>query len=199
MLGTALAPPSARADGDPASDYLLVQSVFLPFNTKPDPDAVRRLSTIVREAGAVGFKIKVALIASRFDLGAVPQLYLKPQPYSQFLGQEIAFVYRSRLLVVMPNGFGYAIRGARAPAARRALAGLAPPGRDATKLVKAATVAVQRLARAAGHRLVVPKVSSDGSAWGDRLKIAVGVASILVLAAAIAAARRLRLGRSKEA
>jgi len=37
------APVAARANGDPASDYLLVQSVFLPFNAKIDANAKKRL------------------------------------------------------------------------------------------------------------------------------------------------------------
>jgi hypothetical protein len=195
LLACALAASSqARADGDPASDYLLVQNVFLPFDLKPDSGAVKQLAAIVREAGAAGFKIKVALIGSRFDLGAVPQLFAQPQPYAQFLGQELSFVYRGRLLVVMPNGFGYAVGGAPAPAARRALAAVAKPGPDPTKLVESATVAVRRLAGAAGHTLALPKPSGNGKAWGDRIKIAAAVAVLLVAGTAVVLFRRLRAG-----
>jgi hypothetical protein len=198
LLACALVAPSqARADGDPASDYLLVQNVFLPFDLKPDSGAAKQLTTIVREAGAAGFKIKVALIGSRFDLGAVPQLFAQPQPYAQFLGQELSFVYRGRLLVVMPNGFGYAVGGAPAPAARRVLAGVAKPGSDATKLVESATVAVQRLAGAAGHALALPKRSGNGTAWGDRIKIAAAVAAVLIAGAAVVLFRRMRAARGQ--
>ena len=42
-----VAAPVARADGDPASDYLLTQQMFLPFNVKiptGSSDALRRSS-----------------------------------------------------------------------------------------------------------------------------------------------------------
>ena len=99
-------PAAARADGDPASDYLLVQDVFYPFQVAIDPAAREGLDTTVKAAAASGFKIRVALIAHNYDLGSVPQLFEKPQPYAEFLGQELAFVYPGRLLVAMPNGYG---------------------------------------------------------------------------------------------
>ena len=44
-------PGVARANGDPASDYLLVQDVFLPFNAKVDPQASRELTETIRLFG----------------------------------------------------------------------------------------------------------------------------------------------------
>ena len=95
------APGVARANGDPASDYLLVQSVFLPFNAKVDPQASKELADTIRAANEKGFKIKVAVIGSRYDLGTAFSLYNKAQRYSQFLGLELSFQYRDHLLVVM--------------------------------------------------------------------------------------------------
>jgi ribose-phosphate pyrophosphokinase len=43
-------PAVARANGDPASDYLLVQSIFLPFNAKVDPKASKELADTIRAA-----------------------------------------------------------------------------------------------------------------------------------------------------
>ena len=40
------APAGARANGDPASDYLLAQNVFLPFTTKIDNNEVQRLNAL---------------------------------------------------------------------------------------------------------------------------------------------------------
>jgi hypothetical protein len=45
----------ARANGDHASDYLLVQSIFLPFNAKVDPKASKELADTIRAANQTGF------------------------------------------------------------------------------------------------------------------------------------------------
>jgi hypothetical protein len=171
-------PASARADGDPASDYLLVRDVFYPFQTAINPEARRGLDAAVRSAAAHGFKIRVALIAHDYDLGAVPQLFNKPQQYAEFLGQELAFVYPGRLVVAMPAGYGYARRGKPDPALAAALSELPPPGQDATALTSGATTAIGRLAEEAGHPLpesVVP----DTSSGSDTTLIVVGVAAVL--------------------
>src|SRR4029078_6789214 len=110
------APAVARANGDPASDYLLVQSIFLPFNAKVDPNASKELADTIRAANQKGFKIKVAVIGSRYDLGTAFSLYNKAQKYAQFLGLELSFQFRDHLLVVMPNGYGVSIDGKSDPA-----------------------------------------------------------------------------------
>ena len=51
------------------------------------------------------------MIGTRYDLGTAFSLYNKPQRTPQFLGLELSFQYRDRLLVVMPNGYGYSIDG----------------------------------------------------------------------------------------
>jgi hypothetical protein len=186
---------AARADGDPASDYLIGQNVFYSFDAGIPSDLAQRLTTMVANANTAGFRIRVALIRTNSDLGSVFQLYGKPQRYAQFLGQELFFVYRSRLLVVMPNGFGYAIGGRPAGAAKRALAGLQPPGDAPPRLADAATLAVRRLARAAGHDLPLPRGSSANSVSGDRIKIAAIAVSAAVL---IAAGVLIRRGRAAE-
>ncbi len=67
-----LAVPLARANGDPASDYLLSQSTFIPFDAKLSQEETEQLNGVVAEAKKQGFTIRVALIASELDLGAVP-------------------------------------------------------------------------------------------------------------------------------
>jgi hypothetical protein len=185
-------PAVARANGDPASDYLLVRSIFLPFNAKIDQDATERLSATVRKADKAAFRIKVALIASRYDLGTAFSLYNKPQRYAQFLGLELSFQYRGRLLVVMPNGFGYAVNGEPDPRAVRALRGLGGPGKDATRQAQAAIVAVRRLAEAGGHRLSIPNGGGAGSAARDRITIAAAATAALALIAGFVLFRRQR-------
>jgi hypothetical protein len=186
-------PAAAYANGDPASDYLLGQSVFLPFNAKVDSGVVKRLSAVISAADKVGFKIKVAVIGTPYDLGTAFSLYRKPQRYAEFLGLELSFVYRDRLLVVMPNGFGYSVNGEPVPRFSRVLKSLPEPGRDATKEVSAGTTAVRRLAAVAGHRIVLPK--GDGSAARDRITIAAAATAGIALIAALILFRRGRRAR----
>ena len=185
------APSTGQANGDPASDYLLTQSVFLPFTTKIDQNEVTRLNALLRAADQKRYRIRVALILSRSDLGTAFSLFGKPGKYVQFLGLELSFVYRGRLLVVMPNGYGYAVNGVPDPKASALLKKLPPPGRSATMEVQAAIVAVQRLAAGGGHRLVVPKVG--GSTGRDRLTIAAAATAGIALIAAIVLFRRRKL------
>ena len=187
-------PGVARANGDPASDYLLVQGVFLPFNAKIDPAASKELTDTIRAADDKGFKIKVALIGSRYDLGTAFSLYNQAQKYAEFLGLELSFQYRDRLLVVMPNGYGYAVGGKPDPKAIRVLRRLPPPGAEATKQVEAATVAIRRLAAANGHHLEVS--SGGGSQTRDRITIAAAATAGIAVIAAIALYRRQRKSTS---
>lgn len=183
-------PAAAQANGDPASDYLLVQDVFLPFNAKIDSGAVERLKAVIAAADKSKFKIKVAVIGTQYDLGTAFSLYRKPQQYSEFLGLELLFVYRDRLLVVMPNGFGYAIGGSPSHAASRVLKSLPVPGRDGTKQVNAATVAVRRLAAAGGHSIALSE--GGGSETRDRITIAAAATAGIALIAALILLRRRR-------
>jgi hypothetical protein len=182
------APSAARANGDPASDYLLAQNVFLPFTTKIDQNEVKRLDALLRESQKADYRIRVALILTPSDLGTAFSLFRKPQKYSEFLGLELSFVYRDRLLVVMPNGYGYAVKGDPDPKASAVLKKLPAPGANATKEVQAAIVAVQRLAASEGHRLTVPKVG--GSTSRDRITIAAAVTAAIALIAAFVLYRR---------
>ena len=185
-------PAAALADGDPASDYLISQRVFLPYGKQPDADAVKELQAIVDEANAREFKIRVAVIAQPADLGTVFQLFKMPEKYARFLGQELVFVYRDGLLIAMPNRFGYARGGAADPKLARALSGLPAPGNDPTKLVEGASDAVLRLSAAAGHPFPRPKVSG-GSENRDRIVIAAVAAITLALVGLGALVRRSRV------
>jgi hypothetical protein len=181
----------ARANGDPASDYLLVQSVFLPFNAKVDPKASKELSDTIRAADEKGFKIKVAVIGSRYDLGTAFSLYNKAQKYAQFLGLELSFQYRDHLLVVMPNGFGYSVDGKPDPKGIAVLQNLPPPGKDPTRQVEAATAAIRKLAAASGKPLPA-SVGGGSSNTRDRITLAAGLVALAALLAAIVFWRRRR-------
>ncbi len=177
-LAAALLAGSARAHGDPAHDVLIVKDVFLPFGGAGiSKETAQKLSGTVREANEVGYRIKVAMIPSKGDLGPVTPLWKKPQAYARFLGGELMSSYkRGRLLIVMPNGFGL-FRGT--PNDERLLSRirLGPGGEQ---LTRRGTTAVQRLAASAGYELSAPK-SSGGSSSSGRLAIALGGVAVLAL------------------
>ncbi|HLJ03630.1 MAG TPA: hypothetical protein VKT31_09330 [Solirubrobacteraceae bacterium] len=186
--------PRARADGDPASDVLLGESVFYPY-TPPVPAAVS--NALNREMTAVAkahFPLKVALIASPIDLGVIPNLFGQPQKYADFLDQEISFQGKQPLLVVMAAGYG--VQGLP-PAATAAAATLPKPTSGTSEgLARAAMAAVSRLARAAGHPISAapaPGASSTGGGSGATLFIA--VAAVALLGAGTLVGLRLRRPR----
>jgi hypothetical protein len=181
--------PAARADGDPASDYLITRQTFLPFNAKIPNSQVEVLNGIVADANKKGYKIRVAIISKPFDLGAVPSLFRKPKTYARFLGQELAFVYKNRLLIVMPNGYGVARSGKPLAREQRVVDALPAPGQGGPALAAAATRAVRRLAAASGVNAVAPKTSD--STTSDRLVIAGAAVGLLLLILAGVGARRL--------
>jgi hypothetical protein len=151
-LAVGSVPCSARADGDPASDVLVTQTLFLPFDAGISARQQAQLAALMQAAARRGYQLRVALIASPTDLGSVTELWRRPQSYAEFLGEELSLVYRGTLLVIMPNGFGlYRLDGPLA-GARSALAGVSAPGTGAG-LGASALAAIRRLAAAAGHPL----------------------------------------------
>jgi hypothetical protein len=196
-LAAVLALPAvALADGDPASDFLITQTVFLPYGQQPDSGAVKQLQAIVREANERGFKIRVAVIAQPSDLGTVFSLFKQPERYARFLGQELVFVYRGGLLIAMPNGYGFARGGAADPKLAAVLKRLPPPGNDPTRLVRGAGDAVLKLSAAAGHPFPRPKPDAGGSETRDRIVIACAAAIVVALVALVALLRRGRRARA---
>ncbi len=176
----------ARADGDPASDYLIEQQLFLPIDGRISAQAQNQLAQTVRDATERGFPIRVAVISSPYDLGSVTALWRKPGPYARFLSAEITYFYKGRLLVVMPNGLGFAYpKHGRAD--EQALLARIPITRTPTGLAQAATRAVAELAAAHGVRL--DEEESRRSAIRDVL-IAVGLALLVLPTAAVLLFRR---------
>jgi cytochrome oxidase Cu insertion factor (SCO1/SenC/PrrC family) len=183
---------SALADGDPASDFLLEDQVFLPAqSTQPATAAQRGLVSAVRAANEKGFQIRVAVIASSYDLGSVTQLWQKPQTYARFLGIELSLAYKGRLLVVMPNGFGFNWPGHPGAASEHALSQVPIPPGEAAEM-DAATAAVRHLAAAGGVSLAsAPRTGSrPGSGADVGWALAVGAALALTLVVALARLRR---------
>jgi hypothetical protein len=166
--------PAALADGDPASDVLQPPSVRVYMtNTATGSKLEQGLQRTAQQVSDAGLPIKVAVIGNKTDLGAVPQLWAKPQTYATFLGAELRFVYQDTLLVVMPQGFG--INGPFSQgAALAALEGI-DPRTNATPagLTASADKALRALAAADGHKL-----GGGGGGGGGGLPwafIAVGV------------------------
>lgn len=143
---------SAFADGDPASDVLLDNQVFVALLSGSMPPAQVQLSNVVATANKARFPIRVAVISSEYDLGSVSALWKKPQTYAHFLGIELSLAYKGLLLVVMPNGFGVNWPGHSSAAASAALAHLKVPSGE-LGAVNGAQVAVRKLASAAGVSL----------------------------------------------
>ena len=193
--------PAALADGDPASDVLVYQPVFFPYSPAPHAQQ-RELNGLVKSANQQGYGIRVAVIQSPRDLGSVPVLFGKPSVYARFLSSELASIWRDRVLVVMPSGYGLA-QGARI--VRRGgvdhieentrtgpdeavLRRLPPPrGNTPADVVAAASKAVRALAARHDIALVAapPASSSSGSGSGRNTGLAAAVAAIVGLTAGL--------------
>jgi hypothetical protein len=174
----------AHADGDPASDFLLIAPLFYPYN-RPSQPQIDRLKATIQAAKQRGYIVRVAVIGSRNDLGAVPDLFGRPATYARFLGSELVGRYRGRLLVVMPQGYGFSIGGKPNTAGAQALAAFLPPPANASSddLMTAAAGAVRRLAAKAGVQVpAIPLKSATiapstggGSMSTTRLVVLLGV------------------------
>jgi hypothetical protein len=149
-IATLIVPAAALSDGDPASDVLLAESVFYPYSPPVAAALQKSLNAETAAASRARFPIKVALIDTPVDLGAIPSLFGEPQQYADFLHQEISFFgAKQLLLVVMPNGYG--VRGLDRSATDAAVTLKRPAGSASNDLAQAAIAAVPKLAAAAGH------------------------------------------------
>jgi hypothetical protein len=168
--------PQALADGDPASDVLAPAEarVYMTL-AATDPALEKELTKTSQQVTDAGLPIKVAVIGNKTDLGAVPQLWAKPQTYARFLGSELRFIYKDTLLVVMPQGFG--INGPYPQGqALAALQGIDPRKDPSPKgLTDAADQAMRALAKADGY-----SVSSGGGGGG--VPVPLIAAGVMVLA-----------------
>jgi hypothetical protein len=184
-------PGAARADADPASDYLYTTNVFLPLATKVSPGLARELRAVTAAAAKAGKPIRVALIATPTDLGGVPSLFGKPTDYARFLDAELQFVYSGRLLVVMPQGAALAAHG-RLQADESVVHATVESGGDG--LARTAITLVRELSgqasgsgRSASSSSRPESSGFPGWAWAV---IAVAVVSLLVLAGVMIVRRR---------
>lgn len=181
-IAVLLAPAAARADGDPASDVLLIQDAYLPYFPAPVKPLAQTLTRLLAQVRKAGYPMKVALIQSAGDLGAYPQMLGKPAPYANLLASEIVFkVKQPHLLVVMPDGFAGRNLG---PEAAGLLAKITiDQSAKSDGLVRAALEAVARLATANGRPTQVPEVKTTAkqSGGGSSHTALYVVAGIIVL------------------
>jgi hypothetical protein len=189
LLALALA-PCALADGDPASDVLVPPDIRVYMtNGATDGQLEKTVQSTADQVSDAGLPIKVAIIGNKTDLGAVPQLWAKPQVYARFLGAELRFVYKDTLLIVMPQGFG--INGPYPlPRALAALSGI-DPRKDTTPqgLTDSADQALRALAKADGK-----KISGGGAGGGLPLPL---IAAAVMVVAGVAGAGLILRGNNK--
>jgi hypothetical protein len=195
------APAAALADGDPASDVLLSQPYYLPYQPVVSKDVTAKLKRVIAATEKVRLPMKVAVIATPTDLGAVPDLFGRPQQYAGFLYSEVqpAFQRQFGLVVVMPAGIGLAgtINSPKLAAAIRDVP--ISSGEDSNGFARAGGIAMEKVARAAGKPIpeIFPiKAGGGGSGFGARAVIVtlelLGLLLGVLLALQARTRRRLR-------
>ncbi|HUO72320.1 MAG TPA: hypothetical protein VMU39_16240 [Solirubrobacteraceae bacterium] len=183
-------PPAARADGDPASDVLLSQPLFLPQDAGVPATEQAQLASLLAAAHRAGYNLRVALIAGPADLGSVTALWHQPEDYARFLGQELSLNYTGAVLVVMPGGYGFYRPHGPSTSEQSALNQLTPPGKT---LGTGALSAIRRLAAAAGHNLPAPTTATPTSRSStDTLEWIVFAIGMLLIVVAWTASLRAR-------
>lgn len=166
VAALATAAPRASADGDPASDVLAVQRLFLPTDAHVPLRQQLQLGALLRETAQKGYPLRVAIVGSQGDLGSVTAFWRRPENYARFLGGELSLVYHGTVLVVMPNGYGADVtaQGMRTASGETRLP---LPGQH---LGTAAIVAVERFAASAGTPVSAPEIHTPTvSHAGDML------------------------------
>ncbi|HYB28561.1 MAG TPA: redoxin domain-containing protein [Solirubrobacteraceae bacterium] len=152
----------ARADGDPGSDVLVFQNLFVGGDAGLTVGQQAALGNLLTAAARHGFPIRVAIIATKDDLGAITALWGQPRSYARFLGIELSLAYKQRLLVVMPNGFGFNWPGHSSAPGYQLLTRI-PVGGGGIGLMAAAQRAVVGLAGAQGIKLSAPAANATGA------------------------------------
>jgi hypothetical protein len=186
--------PSARADGDPASDILFGDNVFLSLVSPQTNAQGKELERLTAAAAKEGFVLKVAIVKAPTDLGAIPQLYGHAGKYAKFLRTELTWGgFKGTLIVVMngkPGGVAAAGPGA-APASTRLSKLTIPPGASLDRLADVAIRAVHIVA--AANHVSLAAAPSNGNQNRDRLII--GAVLLAFIALTVFGSRRIRRNR----
>lgn len=192
LLAVLCAPTEALANGDPASDVLISDTVFLPYDA-PSPQVADELRSVIDTARTAGQPVRVAVIQSRQDLGAVSNMFGFPREYARLLAQELgnpieagAKGKRDPLLIVMPAGYGMIGFSGRAERELRNIE--IGDGATSDDLARAAGYGVQVLARANGHPIkdVFERPAKPGGGSGALVPLLValslaGLAAFLII------------------
>jgi len=197
LIALVVAPAVARADGDPASDVLLTQRQYLPYRPPLSKEMLGKLEKATQEIQNTGKPVRVALIQSPTDLGAVPDFFGRPEEYAKFLSKELELGYHGGLVVVMPAGTGTAKLSDRAANSLRGLQ--ISSGAKSDDLARTAIYALQRIAKAQGKPIptVLTEESPDAVHWSRAiLAIVVGA---LVAALVVVATYRVRRRAGEQA
>ncbi len=186
--GLMLRTPAALADADPASDTLLIDDAFYPYQPNTPAPVRAALEHALAEIHTTGLDLKVAIIRSPVDLGGIPELFGQPQRYVKYLDYELSYQHPQPLLVVMPDGVAIADAGSAS-----AVHGITIDARDGSAgLAETAMAAVERIASARGKPIAAPEVATPSGGAPVAL-IGVIVAALLALGAGGWAAQRGRL------
>jgi hypothetical protein len=174
--------------------------VFIPTDVKFPTARKERLTALLAAANDQGLAIRVALVANSYELGAVPQLWRRPRVYAAFAGEELRTEakYRGRILVVMPDGFGFHWQGHSTARAYATLEKI-PIRAGNAGLIDAAIIGVQRLAADAGVTLRIPKNVATAADRNRRDRVTVIVASLTGLAVVVVLREALRRRRRQAA
>ena len=146
VLGITLPPAAALADGDPASDVLITNTLYTPVAQKISAPVLQQLQSTIEQANKGGFEVRVALILDRTDLGAVPQLFGHPVQYVKLLSAELYYAWKGALVAVQPAGVGVQNIKPLAPAQAVADTIVITNPSTADGLAQAATATIRKLA-----------------------------------------------------
>ncbi len=178
----------AFADVDPASDVLLLQNVFVPYQPPVCSQLKDQLKSLTDKTDRAGYPLKVAVIGSRNDLGGAPQYFGRPADYAKFLGQELAVfgpdvgknLASVPLLVVMPQGFGFYSVDLQAGQAGETVK--VPPKASPNELARAAILAIPKIATTAGHPIGAVQPASSCSNSGTNVLVFAAPIAVLIIA-----------------
>jgi hypothetical protein len=199
LLLALVAAPGAAANGDPPSDVLPFEDVYLPADP-PSQAAGDALRSTVRRAREAGYPIKVAVIGAEIDLGPYARAFRQPQQYANYLVSELprhsADTQGARILVVTPVGAG--IAGPDFSGAERRAARTIQVSTSSTpdQLANATKATVERMADAAGKP--IGGGGSGGSGGGVIAAVLIGVLLLAAALAGLAARRRRQAGPTGE-
>lgn len=194
-----LLPATAWANGDPASDVLLTDNLFLPAQP-PSGDTVRRVREVIDRAREAGQPVRVAIIHTPRDLGSAANLFGHPREYAHLLGGELRDPAahggegtQDALIVVMPAGYGTSNVPPGVDRELRSVELPAEAGPD--ELGAAAGYGVQELARGAGHPIEATFERPEAGG-GGALTVVLVVVGLAALAGALVVVR-LRTGTNQ--